>query len=1128
MKKYFYSAIAASMLFACSQEEIVDVIGGESQIKTFKVEIPKLESRTVGGIEIGKGTQANTLIYAMYENDEDPNTPEETTPLITGVVTDEGSDGVDNGEFIVKVPMAKDLKYDLLFFAYNADKSAFEIASEAKDTDLKNLTFKANQTANIDAFDAFVGSLKAQGVNDPNTVDLKRPFAQINAATTEADLDNATTLKLNVTKSNLVIKGVPQYYDVLNATASGSVDVTYAASPIMECDGPNASNQAYPNEMIEVDGTNYYYLTLAYVLAGEVTTTSTHNATFEFQRENGQSVSTLEIVSLPIQRNFRTNVIGDLLTKSEDYTITIDAGFGGDHNHDVIPSWDGKTMTEPQKDATTGAYLVYTPAEYAWLFNYSNPISRAGTSLTGTIEIMDNIDLSGYEIAGITAGSELIIEGNGYKISNAVVRSGDNDNGTRTSGLFVSLENSNLTVQNLNIENVSAIAGDTYEEREWTPSAGIICGYVEGKLHVKNVNVSASKAHGLHSNGGLIGFIPANGETTIENCTVDGMVLTNTDVEGESGAMGGLVGRVAGKLTVNGAKVSNTTIEAYVGTESDQKRSISKYIGNFVGGAVVNITDAAIENVTIVAKNELAETQSCLYGDFLGGWRGTGGSVTINGVNIEKGESPFIETAEELSEALNNAADGATIGIGANIETKSLGSTGKNITIIGMTEDACIDASASGFSTWTNVTAKNLTIKFNSSVDYYHTGINGNGTLTFDNCNFEGITTSMNGTFVYNNCTFTNTTKGKYAAWVYSGEATYNNCTFTGVDRAAKVYTEAGNSAKATYNDCTFNSSEVNKAAVEVDATNNNGQPNTAWYTININNAIINGLGEGELTGSVYCNIEGTNVTVNVDGKALTQAIRIGNKAYASLTKAIAAAQDNDVILLADGTYTGLFTISNKNLTLKAVNKGMATIDGMIFGEGEKTVKLDALTLKRTTHYDIPNTNAGGHTRKPIVIAYQNNFEIENCTFNLEGDAVYGFYDESNDANNYNTIKNCTFICNGKRPIQAKTNITVDGCTFDDQYKYALQLIGQGDVTYTSKVIFTNNVFTNACKTSNQQIQGISISKNHVFKNVEMTIKGNTSENVNYVYDNGTNVTNYWNTVTITGDVAKESFVAVD
>lgn len=1126
MKKYFYSAIAASMLFACSQEDIVDVTSGESQVKTFKVEIPQLESRTVGGIELGKGTQANTLIYAMYENDGDPNTPEETNPLITGVVTDEGSDGSDNGEFIVKVPMAKDLKYDLLFFAYNDQNSAFEIANEPKNTDLKNLMFKADQTANIDAFDAFVGSLKAQGVNDPNTVDLKRPFAQINAATTEADLDNATTLKLNVVKSNLVIEDVPQYYDVLNATASGSIDVTYDATAIMKCDDAATNGQKYPNEMIEVDGKNYYYLTLAYVLAGEVTTTSTHNATFEFQRENGTPVSTLEIVSLPIQRNFRTNVIGDLLTKSEEYTISIDAEFGGKHNHEVIPSWDGKTMTEPQKDATTGAYLVYTPAEYAWLFNYSNPISRAGTSLTGTIEIMDNIDLSGYEIGGITAarGGELTINGNGFLISNAVVRSGDNDNGTSSASMFVCLETSKLNINDLSVDNIQVITNEDPDNGY----AGVIAAYVEGTLNLKVVHVSNSKVHSTQSIGSILGFVPANGTVTMENCTADGMVLTNADVTDESGAMGGLVGRVAGKLTVNGAKVSNTTIEAYVGTDSEQKRSISKYIGNLVGGAVVNITDAAIENVTIVAKNELAESQSCLYGDFLGGWRGTGGSVTINGVSIEKGESPFIETAEELSEALNNAADGATIGIGANIETKSLGSTGKNITIIGMTEDACIDASAFGFSTWTNVTAKNLTIKFNSSVDYYHTGINGNGTLTFDNCNFEGITTSMNGTFVYNNCTFTNTTKGKYAAWVYSGEATYNNCTFTGVDRAAKVYTEAGNSAKATYNDCTFNSSEVNKAAVEVDATNNNGQPNTAWYTININNAIINGLGEGELTGSVYCNIEGTNVTVNVDGKALTQAIRIGNKAYASLTQAIADAQDNDVILLADGTYTGLFTISNKNLTLKAVNKSMATIDGMIFGEGEKTVKLDGLTLKRTTHYDIPNTNAGGHSRKPIVIAYQNNFEIENCTFDMEGDAVYGFYDESSDANNYNTIKNCTFNCNGKRPIQAKTNITVDGCTFDDQYKYALQLIGQGDVTYTSKVIFTNNVFTNACKTSNQQIQGISISKNHVFKNVEMTIKGNTSENVNYVYDNGTNVTDYWNTVTVTGDVTKDDFVAVD
>ena len=43
MKKFFYSVLAASMLFAtsCSHEDIVDITKGEGQKVTFKVNLPE-------------------------------------------------------------------------------------------------------------------------------------------------------------------------------------------------------------------------------------------------------------------------------------------------------------------------------------------------------------------------------------------------------------------------------------------------------------------------------------------------------------------------------------------------------------------------------------------------------------------------------------------------------------------------------------------------------------------------------------------------------------------------------------------------------------------------------------------------------------------------------------------------------------------------------------------------------------------------------------------------------------------------------------------------------------------------------------------------------------------------------
>lgn len=321
MKRIFYTVIAIGMLLisSCSQEEGLDITRGEDQMVTFNVEIPMTESRTVGGFTIGSGVHADKLMYAIYEADKE-------VVLYKGIVSDTEHGTADDSKFTITIPMAKNVKYDLLFFAYNESHCAFDITAGVN-TNLKRLKFKDIQTPNVDAFDAFVGSLKAHGVEDDNRVILKRPFAQVNAATTINDLGYAASLQTEVTQSCLVIKGIPQYYDILEGIASGSIDeVVYRATNIMTCDDNNAP---YRREVITVNGIDYRWLTLAYVLAGDVNSVSTHNAVFLFMRNDGDEkvISTLDIDHLPIQRNYSTNVVGTLLTKSKEYTIWIDYDF---------------------------------------------------------------------------------------------------------------------------------------------------------------------------------------------------------------------------------------------------------------------------------------------------------------------------------------------------------------------------------------------------------------------------------------------------------------------------------------------------------------------------------------------------------------------------------------------------------------------------------------------------------------------------------------------------------------------------------------------------------------------------------------------------------------------------------
>ena len=183
-------------------------------------------------------------------------------------------------------------------------------------------------------------------------------------------------------------------------------------------------------------------------------------------------------------------------------------------------------------------------------------------------------------------------------------------------------------------------------------------------------------------------------------------------------------------------------------------------------------------------------------------------------------------------------------------------------------------------------------------------------------------------------------------------------------------------------------------------------------------------------------------------------------------------------------------------MTIKAINAVKATINGMIFANSESTATLNGLVLTNDDNTLIDKDGRG--TKGSVLCEYQGTFVVDNCTFN----AVYDYlvYIKSSDLNNYHQFTNCTFNCNGKRPIHSKTNLKVDNCTFNDQYRYSVQLRGQGKNADRSEVIFTNNKIVDACKTSGKPFAvGLEITANQPFANVYVLVQNNT-EGLNYTY----------------------------
>ena len=212
----------------------------------------------------------------------------------------------------------------------------------------------------------------------------------------------------------------------------------------------------------------------------------------------------------------------------------------------------------------------------------------------------------------------------------------------------------------------------------------------------------------------------------------------------------------------------------------------------------------------------------------------------------------------------------------------------------------------------------------------------------------------------------------------------------------------------------------------------------------------------------------------------------------AEFNAAIAAAVDGDIIALAAGTYEGLFNLTNKNITIKST--AGAVIDGMVWLDTcAPTFK--GLTFTNPNGVQHPNSSnsqyyATINNQYPLVGAYNNsNPTFENCVFNIVAPTVYGYYGY---ALNNPVFEGCTFNCNGIRPIASNgASMTVNGCTFVDQYHYSVRIFENSGALQT--VVYTNNTVqgTNA----KGEFEGINISKKGSSAVVlgNFTIKGNTN-----------------------------------
>ena len=215
-------------------------------------------------------------------------------------------------------------QYQLVFWAQYGD------AYGAPETmSLRELTLKytASNMENLDAFYAHVPTFTVKQ-DFSKTVVLKRPFAQINFATTVNDLDESIgegylglSDKAVVTVKNLantlnLFTGETAYVDENNKSEAQGKPVTIPETAFPKVDGK------YPQ--IEVDGVKYEVISMNYVLVADAGCED-GKTTVDLTLQVGDLV--INVPSAYLKRNYRTNVIGELLTAEGSFNVTVDPIF---------------------------------------------------------------------------------------------------------------------------------------------------------------------------------------------------------------------------------------------------------------------------------------------------------------------------------------------------------------------------------------------------------------------------------------------------------------------------------------------------------------------------------------------------------------------------------------------------------------------------------------------------------------------------------------------------------------------------------------------------------------------------------------------------------------------------------
>ena len=816
MKKLLFSVVAlATLLLAgsCQKENFGSANGNTV---AYTVQLPGNIATKAIGDDLSSVTK---LVYAVYRTEaQTANDYSATETLLyqkTATLT--------NGQATLYLELVNNQNFRILFWAQDPNAGIYDASN------LKNVTIDyTNLDANQESYAAFAGSdfIKSGDNLSGRTVYLHRAVAQLNIATTpesmvlgEAGANETSSLVTNVTltTSQVTVNGLASTYNVADASVGEILTADF------EFDATNPS--VLSEQTLDVKGVNYNYISMNYVGFAPALGTDVE---VDYVIETNVGTIANSISSVPVKPNYRTNIIGNLITSTSDYTVILDKEWDGTHFY----ATDADAAQAALDAAENGTIIKLNPGvNYGTL--YMRPVAGgAHTKVVDwignnyrfeTYSLFENITIVGAEGATVDA---IEIEGGTYYntehsqaetypvmlslvelknvVFDGVTFTGKGGYDPQGHGNAVNISGSNIKVDGLTFKNC-------------------VLNNTENNARLLYKTESTTHVHNYSYDGETYTFSPSLKDITITGCTLNGGYMGLELRETENVTITNNTFNVAdrnillpvntgctysGNITITG-NVSNNAKERFVRADGtgDAVVVISDNILNNYQGAdadpikVTNGNNVTIENnIKAVGANDVDELKNA-FADGAEAVSLSAGTYTFPASSLQPGQTIICEEGTVFTGTSSLNINGATVD-GATF--KNEGATAITGTLYGTLKNCTFE----GYETlrWCYTSAGKTVVFDNCVIKTTLRGVHFdemNGDVIFRNCEINGFNAySGTGTMTFEGCTF------GYDASNYNGLNIYTNtvlkdCTFNYVSGKTNFIDMEGTGKTLTIENCT-------------------------------------------------------------------------------------------------------------------------------------------------------------------------------------------------------------------------------------------------------------------------------------------------------------------------------------